>query len=156
MIRDSSEETPDERILDRKIDFDKDSIRAYRTRYSIFHPDSAWTELSDSDFLVQIGAADDEGGKIRPTAAGLLMFGKERIITKEYPEYFLDYREHLDPEIRWTDRIYSQQPEWSGNVFDFFNRVSQKLLLDLKKPFKLLIRFEWMKHHSMMRSGKHL
>lgn len=155
MIRDSSEETPDERVLDRKVDFDKDSVRTYRARYSIFHPDSAWTELSDSDFLVQIGAIDDEGEKLRPTAAGLLMFGKERIITKEYPEYFLDYREHLDPEIRWTDRIYSQQPEWSGNVFDFFNRVSQKLLLDLKKPFKLVnqVRVDETTQHDAVREA---
>ena len=39
-------------------------------------------ELFDEDFLVQIGAADDENG-LHPTAAGLLMFGTERRITKE-------------------------------------------------------------------------
>lgn len=140
MIRDAAEETPDQRVLKRKLEglFDKDSIKAYRTRFASKHEDSAWTELNDEDFLVQIGAADDGGEYIKPTAAGLLMFGTERIITKEYPEYFLDYREHMDPSIRWTDRIYSQEPEWSGNVFDFYNRVSAKLLLDLKKPFKLV------------------
>jgi len=92
----------------------------------------------DKLVLVQIGALDDEGEKLRPTAAGLLMFGKERRITKIYPEYFLDYREHMDPAIRWTDRINSQEPEWSGNVFEFYSRVSANLLLDLKKPFKLV------------------
>ena len=138
MIRDASEESPDERALDRKIDFDMDTIHAYRTRYNIRHEGSAWSELSDEDFLIQIGAIDDEGEKLRPTAAGLLMFGKERRITKEYPEYFLDYQEHMSSDIRWTDRIYSQEPEWSGNVFDFYSRVSAKLVLDLKKPFKLV------------------
>ena len=138
MIRDASEESPDERALDRKIDFDMDTVHAYRTRYNIRHEGSAWSELSDEDFLVQIGAIDDEGEKLRPTAAGLLMFGKERRITKEYPEYFLDYQEHMSSDIRWTDRIYSQEPEWSGNVFDFYSRVSAKLVLDLKKPFKLV------------------
>lgn len=39
--------------------------------------------------------------------------------------------------MRWTDRIESQSGDWSGNVFDFFSRVSAKLLLDLKKPFRL-------------------
>ena len=135
MIRDASEETPDERVLDRKVDFDPNTIHSYRTRYNIRHAGSAWSELNDTDFLVQIGAIDDEGDQLRPTAAGLLMFGKERRITKEYPEYFLDYRERLDPNIRWTDRIYTQEPEWSGNVFDFYSRVSAKLVLDLKKPF---------------------
>lgn len=138
MLRDASEESPDEKVLSCKLDFDQGSIKSYRTRYNIRHEGSAWTELSDEDFLVQIGAADDDGETLRPTAAGLLMFGKERRITKEFSNYFLDYREHMSSDIRWTDRIYSQEPEWSGNVFDFFNRVSAKLVLDLKKPFKLV------------------
>ena len=66
------------------------------------------------------------------------MFGVERRITDEYPEYFLDYREYMDSDIRWTDRIHSQDPEWSGNVFEFYSRVSAKLVLDLKRPFKLV------------------
>ena len=138
MIRDASEESPDERVLDRKPDFDQDTIKSYRIRYNARHEESAWSKMNDSDFLVQIGALNDEGESLKPTAAGLLMFGKELRITREYPEYFLDYREHMDPNIRWTDRIYSQEPEWSGNVYDFFNRVSAKLVLDLKKPFKLV------------------
>ncbi|MBR4515633.1 MAG: AAA family ATPase, partial [Lachnospiraceae bacterium] len=32
----------------------------------------------------------------------------------------------------------SQTGDWSGNMFDFFYRVSAKLTLDLKKPFKLV------------------
>lgn len=41
------------------------------------------------------------------------------------------------PDVRWTDRIQSQSGDWSGNVFDFFTRVAAKLVLDLKRPFKL-------------------
>ena len=154
MIRDASEETPDQRVLDTALCFNDETIRAYRTRYNGKHEGSAWTKLSDEDFLVQIGAADDENG-LHPTAAGLLMFGMERKITKEYPEYFLDYREHMDPSIRWTDRIYSQEPEWSGNVFDFYSRVSVKLLLDLKKPFKLVdqVRVDETPQHDAVREA---
>lgn len=154
MIRDAAEETPDQRVLDTALRFNEETVRTYRTRYNIRHEDSAWTELNDEDFLVQIGAADDENG-LHPTAAGLLMFGTERRITKEYPEYFLDYREHMDPNIRWTDRLYSQEPEWSGNVFDFYNRVSVKLLLDLKKPFKLVdqVRVDETPQHDAVREA---
>lgn len=141
MIRDASEETPDQRVIeDVRLDraFAVDSVKAYRVRYNALHDGSAWTDLPDEEFLVQIGAADDENDLIRPTAAGLLMLGHERWISKIFPEYFLDYREHMDPDIRWTDRIYSQEPEWSGNIFDFYNRVNQKITIDLKKPFKLV------------------
>jgi len=138
MIRDASETSSDEKKLNLKFDFDTNSILSYRKRYNIRHEGSAWSESNDIDFLIQIGALDDEGDDIRPTAAGLLMFGIERKITKEFPEYFLDYREHMIPGIRWSDRIYSQESEWSGNVFDFYSRVSAKLVLDIKKPFKLV------------------
>ena len=157
MIRDAAEETPDQRILERKLEglFNRESIKAYRTRYRSKHEGSAWANLNDEEFLVQIGAADDEGDTVRPTAAGLLMFGTDRTIIKEYPEFFLDYREHMDANIRWTDRVYSQEPEWSGNIFDFYNRVSAKLLLDLKKPFKLVnqVRVDETPQHDAIREA---
>ena len=157
MIRDASEETPDQRALPRQFNdrlFNAESVKGYRLRYNAIHVGSAWSELNDEDFLVQIGALDDENG-LHPTAAGLLMFGTERIITKAYPEYFLDYREHMDPGVRWTDRINSQEPEWSGNVFDFYTRVSAKLLLDLKKPFKLVnhVRIDETPQHDAVREA---
>lgn len=76
-------------------------------------------------------------GRLHPTAAGLLMFGDEYKILYEYPEYFLDYRELLDPAIRWTDRLQSSSGDWTGNLFDFFFRVYGKLVKDVKVPFKL-------------------
>lgn len=137
MIRDSSEESLDGKVLeDYKVsDFDKDSIKNYRIRYNTRHDGHPWTQLSDDDFLVRIGAASDKPGKVVPTAAGLLMFGQEYIITREFPEYFLDYREKLDPSVRWTDRVQSQSGDWSGNVYDFFSMVYPKVTADFKRPF---------------------
>ena len=61
----------------------------------------------------------NEEGKIHPTIAGLLMFGDEYNIVRELPEYFLDYREMLDPTTRWTDRVQSSSGDWTGNIQDF-------------------------------------
>ncbi|WP_049895931.1 ATP-binding protein [Oribacterium sp. NK2B42] len=137
MLRDQADDTPDMKILkDYSIsDFDKNSIRAYRVRYNTRHDNHPWTQLPDDEFLVRIGAAKEYKGKIVPTAAGLLMFGQEYLITTEFPEYFLDYREKLDPNIRWTDRVQSQSGDWSGNIFDFFAQVYPKVTADFKKPF---------------------
>lgn len=42
------------------------------------------------------------------------------------------------PEARWQDRVTSQTAgEWSGNVFDFFQRAYEKMRQALKVPFKL-------------------
>ena len=46
----------------------------------------------------------------------MLMFGEEYNIVRHFPEYFLDYREMLDPAIRWTDRLQSS----SGNGPEIF------------------------------------
>lgn len=55
---------------------------------------------------------------------------------RHFPEYFLDYREELDPTIRWTDRLQSSSGEWSGNICDFYFRVYNKIIKDIKVPFK--------------------
>ena len=65
------------------------------------------------------------------------MFGNEYNIVRHFPEYFLDYREELDPTIRWSDRLQSSSGEWSGNVCDFYFRVYNKIIKDVKVPFKM-------------------
>lgn len=58
-------------------------------------------------------------------------------IVKKYPNYFLDYQERMDESTRWTDRIVSTSGDWSGNVFDFYFRVYQRIAQDIKVPFKM-------------------
>ncbi len=65
------------------------------------------------------------------------MFGDEYNIVRHFPEYFLDYREMLDPAIRWTDRLQSSSGEWSGNLCDFYFRVYNKIIKDIKIPFRM-------------------
>ena len=68
----------------------------------------------------------------------MLIFGNEYNIVRHFPEYFLDYREELDPTTRWTDRVQSSSGEWSGNICDFYFRVYNKLIKDVKVPFKMV------------------
>jgi len=119
--------------------FYKETVKSYRSRHNAVNPDHVWHKLDDEAYLERIGALSisDVDGKLHPTVAGLLMFGEEYKIRQEYPEYFLDYRELLDPSIRWTDRIESSSGEWSGNLVDFFFDMERKLLRDIKRPFKL-------------------
>lgn len=97
-----------------------------------------WDSLDDTDFLCKIGALglSSETGKLHPTAAGLIMFGYEYEIVREFPQYFLDYQEKFDSKIRWTDRVVSSSGEWSGNIFDFFFKIVTKLTEDIKRLFK--------------------
>ena len=140
MVRDASVKTQDMLILN-EMDmtvFNKESIRSYRQRMRLSRPGHVWEALEDEDFLLKLGAVGiGSDGKKHPTSAGLLMFGNEYDIVREFNTYFLDYQEQYDADTRWTDRIISSSGDWSGNVYDFYFRVYNKLIQDIKVPFKM-------------------
>ena len=135
MLRDAVEDTADMKIVEH---FDlsvlnRESLQGYRNYHRNYKPEHVFHRLSDEEYLIRIGAAArKEDGKVHPTIAGLLMFGDEYNITRELPEYFLDYREMLDPTTRWTDRVQSSSGDWTGNIQDFFFRVNSKIAQDIK------------------------
>ena len=117
MLRDAEGKSQDLNIVDwAKPDvLDVESLRRYRNRMQSCRPGHVWLGLDNETFLLRIGAMGyDKDGVMRPTRAGLLMFGNEYNIVREFPLYFLDYREKFEVGTRWTDRVYSSSGEWSG------------------------------------------
>lgn len=97
-----------------------------------------WNDATNEDFLTFLGAAGkDSSGILRPTYAGMFMFGLDCWITRALPNYFLDYRQETSFDVRWEDRFVSFSGDWSGNIYDFYVRVYNKLKAALKVPFKL-------------------
>ncbi len=141
MLRDQAENTMDMEVLDDvpMEDLNYETVQGYRNRHRTFKPGHPFERLNNSEYLRSIGAAaiSREDKQLHPTAAGMLMFGDEYNIVRHFPEYFLDYREILDPTIRWTDRIQSSSGEWSGNLCDFYFRVYNKISMDIKIPFAM-------------------
>ncbi len=97
---------------------------------SLFKRRTSFERLSDHEYLRNIGAAaiSEEDGKLHPTAAGMLMFGDEYNIVRHFPEYFLDYREELDPTTRWSDRLQSSSVNGPGNGVTFILEFITRLL----------------------------
>ena len=141
MLRDQADKSTDNKtIVDMDMSvFCKNTIRDFRIRHQAVNALHVWHKLNNYEYLERIGALkfSKEDKMLHPTVAGLLMFGEEYKIRYEFPEYFLDYTEMMNPAIRWTDRLESSSGEWSGNLVDFFFLMEQKLLRDLKKPFIL-------------------
>ena len=140
MMRDAAVKTQDMIVLETMDEsvFNYDTVHSYRMRMKYSRPGHVWESLEDNEFLLRLGAVGrGSDGKEHPTAAGLLMFGNEYEIVREYPYYFLDYQEQYDNDTRWTDRIISSSGEWSGNICDFYFRVYNKLSQDIKVPFEL-------------------
>ncbi len=130
MLRDAKMKTQDMLLME-NMDlsvFCPESIRSYRERLALSGPKQAWETDDDETFLVNLGAMGiGEDGRAHPTSAGLLMFGCEQEIRKEYPDYRLDYREEHAETRALTDRLVSSSGDWSGNIFDFYFRVCGRL-----------------------------
>ena len=140
MVRDASYKTQDMLVLEEfgMNAFNAESVRSYRQRMRLSRPGHVWETLEDEDFLLRLGAVGiGTDGKKHPTSAGLLMFGNEYDIVREFNAYFLDYQERCDADSRWSDRIFSSSGDWSGNVCDFYFRVYNKLSLGVKVPFRM-------------------
>ncbi|QTN27046.1 putative DNA binding domain-containing protein [Rhodoferax sp. AJA081-3] len=142
MMAERVEDSRDDRVL-KGFDFDDldmDTVAAYRNRFAAVKPGHVWTDLTLPEFMERIGAfgKNREEGYSGLRLAGLLMFGRAEVIRDALPHYMVDYQERPEPraEKRWVDRLVPDG-SWSGNVYDFFRRVYQKLTADLKVPFQL-------------------
>ncbi|MDR9423997.1 MAG: ATP-binding protein [Marinobacter sp.] len=124
-------------------DLDQDSLKQFRNRASSRVPDHPWLTEDTPGLLKKLGGwrKDRRTGEEGLTLAGLLMFGKTEAIQDNLavPGFHLDYRERLaeDDETRWSDRLHVDGT-WEANLFQFYQRVSQKLSHDpsLKVPFQ--------------------
>lgn len=123
MVRDAAVKTQDMRLLE-EMDtnvLNLNSLRDYRQRMKAARPGHVWEQLDDETFLQRIGAAGiGEDGRVHPTAAGLLMFGKEADIVREFRGYSLEFQEQAG----------------SGDLYDFFFRTYGRLQQAVKAPFK--------------------
>ncbi|MGL5614920.1 MAG: AlbA family DNA-binding domain-containing protein, partial [Sarcina sp.] len=142
MMADQLEESQDSLILDgfSMEDLNQDTIDSFRNRLRAVKPNHPWVSFDDKMFLYKLGAYDKnrKTGKEGITAAGLLMFGEDRSITDEFPKYFLDYREKMSEEVRWDYRAISSDGTWSGNIFDFYFKIINRITDNLNIPFRIV------------------
>ncbi|RIZ50760.1 RNA-binding domain-containing protein [Vibrio sp. PID23_8] len=144
MLAEQLHDSRDNEVLSEHYTFDEDidftTLNAYRNLLASHNPDHPFLASDLFGFFKQIGGwrKDKETGKQGITLAGVLMFGTWDAITSARPNYFVDYQERPEAktELRWVDRIH-YDGTWSGNLFDFYRKVYQKLTADLKVPFKL-------------------
>ena len=110
-------------------DLDPGSVEAFRRAMSSNAATvGGWTDEPPEEFLRLIGAVRRDGdGRMRPTMAGLMMFGRGSIIQMTVPGFTLDYREYPDEGEEWTLRRLSGMPGWSGNLFEFYSYVVNRL-----------------------------
>ena len=109
MLADQSEAPADAQVLEHfgQSDFDPETTKQYRNRFSSRSPDHQWLLLDDTPLLTKLGALrrDRATGMEGVTVGGLLMFGRFEALRDALPGFHVDYRERLsdDPAVRWTE-----------------------------------------------------
>jgi predicted HTH transcriptional regulator len=142
MLAEQTEDERDARLLHRYDfdDIDLDTLKAYRNKLASLKPDHPYNSVENTDFLRKLGGwrKDRDSGEAGLTLAGLLMFGRQESIHEMAPNLFLDYRELpvSGSKTEWVDRL-TPDGTWSGNLYDFYRLVIQRLFRDLKVPFRL-------------------
>ena len=129
MLRDSSDSSQDSEVVTGITieDLDMQSLASFRERMSNRNPSHPWNDRDDEEFLRLIGAGSRVEGVMHPTVAGLLMFGFDYSIMAELPNYHLDYLEFADGTNDWTHRITTGTGEFTGNVYTFLTKVSNRI-----------------------------
>ena len=74
---------------------------------------------------------------MHPNIAGLVCFAEFGQIMDVLPDFFLDYREKLSTDTRWTDRVAAHDATWSGNIYDFYMMIYDRITSHVKVPFEL-------------------
>lgn len=161
MLSDQSDESAGSQILEGfgMEDLDLPSLHQYRQRLASHKPNHPWLSEDDKELLIKLGGwrRERKTGIEGLTLTGLLMFGRDETLREGVPSYHVDYRERLsdDPAERWSDRL-TADGTWQPNLFQFYLRVANRLVADLKTPFRLdadLFRKEETEVHEAIREA---
>jgi len=115
-LRDASQETFDcETVdLDPEHCFDPNSIAEFRRMFYERHPEVDQS-VSHLEFLDEFGLVVEQGGKLWPTKAALLLFGGSPDLARILPRPIVDCQwvnaDSSDelPDQRWIDRVVSER-----------------------------------------------
>ena len=118
-------------------DFDPKALDEYRTGRARLNPGAAELQFSDEELLRALGAATRVDGQLRPTLAGLILFGTPVAIRRHFPAMRVDYirvpgREWVrSPDTRF-DSLEILAPLMSG-----IHRAINAVLDDIPSSFRL-------------------
>lgn len=121
-------------------DLDELSVVSFKDNVSARYPGKGYTKLSTEEFLLIIGAVSKNRvtGEIQIKRGTLLFLGKYISIREIYPNFHLDYFNRKGNNLRWLDRVATDEPNYHEmNIYNFYNIVSEKLKLVLKESFQL-------------------
>jgi len=145
MFRDASAVSQDTKVLeymDNSV-FCQDTVKGYRNFFRSIHINHLWNNEENDIFLRKIGAIGiGKDGLYHPTAAGLLMFGYEYEIVREFPNYLLSKHTimaltapHLHSQPEATNKMYKP----CSNYITLTSQPLPRIILILTRLIYILI-----------------
>ena len=136
MLRDSAKESFDSTLIQdfSILDLDTETIKLYREKFDNINVEHPFSKLDNEQFLIKINALrrDRKDDKIKPTVAGLLIFGTHNSIKEFIPHYNVEYvLKEFSENNRFKDRVIYDGTWGEDNLFNFFYLVIEKLYLTL-------------------------
>ena len=119
-------------------DLDQRCLARYRSLYDRLFPTNHLKRLSMADFCAGLGITRKARDGYVPTTEAILMFAPYWLISQFYPNFYLDFQMLSARDEKPVLRISSDDGLWSGNVFDFYLKVSGELFHRLPSPYLLV------------------
>lgn len=94
MRRDAAERSQDMNLMEQlsMADLCEQTIADYRAEMRALRPGHALERCSNNELLIQLnGAGTGQDGVLRPSVAGLLMFGRHEAILRAFPDYRVSF-----------------------------------------------------------------
>ncbi len=118
-------------------DIDSDAVAEFRKERAAINPNAEELRWEDPELLLALNCLKQHRGTLKPTVAGILLFGTKQALRRSFPMVRVDYirvpgKEWVeDPEHRFTS-IDLRDP-----LFRLLNRATAAILDDLPKSFRL-------------------
>lgn len=114
---DAAAERYDSQAIDLSLDtcFKENSIRWYRNNYEGRARNRSYAELSDRDFLAEMGLFIEQAGLVKPSRAAILLFGTDAALRQLVPKPVVDCqrffltRDEAETGERWDDRLVVEE-----------------------------------------------
>lgn len=118
-------------------DLDRDAVASYRTNLIDANPATELRDLSFEKLVEVLGGARVEGGVLRPTVAGVLLFGKVLALRRLFPNERVDYIRM--PGTEWVEDVERRYTsvEVRQPLLFAFRRIYEAILDDLPRTVEI-------------------
>lgn len=113
-----------------------ETLKEYRRLLNENASDNIYQAMGDEEFLKATASLlSNDKGQLVLTNAAAILFTTGPLISTIFPFYSLDYTKNVSGRDKWDARISSDDVTWSGNLFDFYRKVSSALAADLPSAY---------------------